>query len=398
MYPPLLRINGLVQQGKLKRSSPFLQEINAFADMFGEMCIDPVRGIKNMYKLYPAMVALQEEMKDSVTGSGAYAKYLGKHGIASNQEVFSKPPIDFTNHVGLSKRSWADKQPVPMYEDGVDIAMLNMLQELFRSLDNPLKFTTESSQTMLVSLAFDGKSINPAGFEWNGCIYGVIPKITQEEVRDWLLDPHSMEKVLKEQFENGERHWAMNAEVFVLQMLTEPTGIAVAVYYINKTGTEEDVKERFDEVLLYTQCCNHCLEEAVTNNTVPTCKYWCENCFTNRRVCGLHKDLFTDWRPDFRSCHACAIFNQVSIALGSKERRHCVRFRVISGHSDMDPSYLSFEKQHFTSLENSKQRTGGYEFFLVFENDAGHLTKCFTNSIRNHELFNGKDTFTLNDL
>ena len=31
-----------------------------------------------MYKLYPAMVALQEEMKDSVTGSGAYAKYLGE--------------------------------------------------------------------------------------------------------------------------------------------------------------------------------------------------------------------------------------------------------------------------------------------------------------------------------
>ena len=179
------------------------------------------------------------------------------HGIASNQEVFSKPPIDFTNHVGLSKRSWADKQPVPMYEDGVDIAMLNMLQELFRSLDNPLKFTTESSQTMLVSLAFDGKSINPAGFEWNGCIYGVIPKITQEEARDWILDPPSMGKVLKEQFENGERHWAMNVEIFVLQMLTEPIGIAVAVYYINKTGTEEDVKERFDEVLLYTQCCNY---------------------------------------------------------------------------------------------------------------------------------------------
>ena len=64
----------------------------------------------------------------------------------------------------------------------------------------------------------------------------------------------------------------------------------------------------------------------------------------------------------------------------------------------MDPSYLSFEKQHFTSLENSKERTGGYEFFLVFVNDAGHLTKCFTNSIQNHELFNGKDTFTLNDL
>ena len=179
MYPPLLRINGLLQQGKLKRSSPFLQEINASADMFGEMCIDPVRGIKNMYKLYPTMVVLQEEMEDSVTGLGAYAKYLGKHRIASNQEVFSKPPTDFTNHVGLSKRSWADKQPVPMYEDGVDIAMLNMLQELFRSLDNPLKFTTESSQTMLVSLAFDEKSINPAGFEWNGCIYGVVPKITK---------------------------------------------------------------------------------------------------------------------------------------------------------------------------------------------------------------------------
>ena len=111
----------------------------------------------------------------------------------------------------------------------------------------------------------------------------------------------------------------MNAEVFVLQMLTEPIGIAVAVYYINKTGTEEDVKERFDEVLLYTQCCNHCLEEAVTNNTVPTCKYWCENCFTNRRVFDLHKDLFTDWRPDFRSCHACAIFNQVFIALEAKK-------------------------------------------------------------------------------
>ena len=88
-----------MRQGKLKRSSPFLQEINAFADMFGEMCIDPVTGIKSMYKLYPAMVALQEEMKDSVTGSGAYAKYLGKHGIASNQEVFSKPPIDLRNHV-----------------------------------------------------------------------------------------------------------------------------------------------------------------------------------------------------------------------------------------------------------------------------------------------------------
>ena len=57
-----------------------------------------------------------------------------------------------------------------------------------------------------------------------------------------------MGKVLKEQFENWERHWAMNAEVFVLQMLTEPIGIAVAVYYINKMGTEEDVKERFDEV------------------------------------------------------------------------------------------------------------------------------------------------------
>ena len=61
-------------------------------------------------------------------------------------------------------------------------------------------------------------------------------------------------------------------------------------------------------------------------------------------------------------------------------------------------SYLSFEKENFTSIEQAFQETGKYDLFLVFVNDASHLTKCFSNSMQNDELFNGQNTYSLNDL
>ena len=52
-----------------------------FTSIFGEMSEDPLRGITNLHKRFPAAVFLQEKIRNSVSGLQAYNAYLGKHNV-----------------------------------------------------------------------------------------------------------------------------------------------------------------------------------------------------------------------------------------------------------------------------------------------------------------------------
>ena len=96
-------------------------------------------------------------------------------------------------------------------------------------------------------------------------------------------------------------------EVRSVQLLTFPIDIPVGVFFINKCGTEADVTLRLDRIYQFLQCCTNCLQQAVESGTQPVCTVWCKECFSLKRVCKNHKDIFTDWRPDNRACLECAL-------------------------------------------------------------------------------------------
>ena len=91
--------------GSISRSHPLLQEINWLTQLHGNVSVDPARGLHNFHSKFPAAVAMQEEMFRSVTGAGAYSKYLGKQGLGSGTSSIKSgqlPKIMESNHPGWS--------------------------------------------------------------------------------------------------------------------------------------------------------------------------------------------------------------------------------------------------------------------------------------------------------
>ena len=102
-----------------------------FTSIFVEISEDPLRGITNLHKRFPAAVFLQEKIRNSVSGRQAYNAYLGKHtvgkgngGIAGGKTL---PRSDFVNHFGISPSNWYKKAPVPLVYDGVVVNYVETL-------------------------------------------------------------------------------------------------------------------------------------------------------------------------------------------------------------------------------------------------------------------------------
>ena len=131
LHPSLARMNEMIQSGILSEKHCHLQEISMFTSIFVEISEDPLRGITNLHKRFPAAVFLQEKIRNSVSGRQAYNAYLGKHtvgkgngGIAGGKTL---PRPDFVNHFGISPSNWYKKAPVPLVYDGVVVNYVETL-------------------------------------------------------------------------------------------------------------------------------------------------------------------------------------------------------------------------------------------------------------------------------
>ena len=92
MHPCLATLNNLYQCEKISESHLLMQEIEMFTDLVGNVSTDPIRGLTDAHKRYPAAVLFQEHLRDSSSGRGAYNIYLGKHNLGIGYSPLS------TNH------------------------------------------------------------------------------------------------------------------------------------------------------------------------------------------------------------------------------------------------------------------------------------------------------------
>ena len=72
MHPCLATLNNLYQCGKISESHLLMQEIEMFTDLVGNVSTDPIHGLTDAHKRYPAAVLFQEHLRDSSSGRGAY--------------------------------------------------------------------------------------------------------------------------------------------------------------------------------------------------------------------------------------------------------------------------------------------------------------------------------------
>ena len=103
-------MNEMMQSGILSEKHCHLQEISMFTSIFGETSEDPLRGITNLHKRFPAAVFLQEKIRNAVSGHQAYNAYLGKHNVGKGTGVIAGgktlPRPDSVNHFGISPSNW----------------------------------------------------------------------------------------------------------------------------------------------------------------------------------------------------------------------------------------------------------------------------------------------------
>ena len=71
-----------------------------------------------------------------------------------------------------------------------------------------------------------------------------------------------MLKSLLKEFNDNQRTWIKNGEVFMLQLLDKTIAVPVAVYYISTSSSAEDVEQHIFEVLDYVTAYSNCLEAA----------------------------------------------------------------------------------------------------------------------------------------
>ena len=90
-----------------------------------------------------------------------------------------------------------------------------------------------------------------------------------------------MQKELKE-FNDNQRNWIKNGEVFMLQLLDKTIGVPIAVYYLSQSSDAADVEKRVFPVLHYTTSCSNCLKAAKDTKHQPYCDTFCKDCFVNK--------------------------------------------------------------------------------------------------------------------
>ena len=140
-----------------------------FISIFGEISEDPLTGITNLQKRFPAAVFLQEKIRNSVSGRQAYNAYLGKHDVRkgtggiAGEKTLSRP--DSVNHFGVSPSNWYKKASVPLVYDGVVVNYVETLQNIIPEVTN-LKIASENSITVCANVRFDQKVISPGICEY----------------------------------------------------------------------------------------------------------------------------------------------------------------------------------------------------------------------------------------
>ena len=151
----------MFQKGTLSESHPFIQELSAFATIFGELSKGPVRSFNDMFSRYPAMMHLQEQMRNASSGREAYNIYLGRHGTRCSISLLGRtqgviPDIADVLHFCLSRSSWSNKAIVPAVENGVFLHLLLVLLEIIEYITE-IKLKSGDSAVFYCGVTFDQK-------------------------------------------------------------------------------------------------------------------------------------------------------------------------------------------------------------------------------------------------
>ncbi|XP_066934637.1 uncharacterized protein [Clytia hemisphaerica] len=389
MHPCLMQIQEMFNQGRINDSHPFVQEIQYFSSMYGNVATDPVRGLTGLHERYPGLMYLQERMRLATSGKAAYNIYLGKHGVGStrnvlksSQPVLPKPESVF--HFGLAPSSWMKKQVCPALHDGIIIQFLLTLLDVMPNVTK-VKLETKTSCTLYGCLILDQKGISPGADEYDGMIYGITPNLGPDDVSKLCENGYpEMLKNLIRMFTEKNLKWVKQVEVFMIQMLDICVAVPIASYGLDETGEAEVVTGRMDEVFQYANACDQCLKISISSKQPPFCESFCHDCFQKKMVCAKHEDLYDTWNPDNRPCLQC---------LHSKKR--CTRFKVLVSVSDMDPSYEKYGKAVSFTFE---EFLAGNKLGTLHLHDIGHNIKNAEASLERGTQFDGHYSYDSVDL
>eukprot|EP00795_Rhopilema_esculentum_P015898 gene15898-7230_t len=237
LHPILTRMNELLQADKISETHPFFQEINGFSSMYGELSTDLASGFTDMFARFPAIMYLQEGMRDATSGKPAYNIYLGKHGVDSGIQPFDSqqavlPPLEKLFHFGLFPASWSNKKVVPMVKSGMLVKFIEILLKLLPPV-TAAKNVTDMLSVIYVALALDQKAVSPGAENFNDTIYGIQPAINAQEANE--LCKYGFSTMLK--------------TLISRQLLDSLVAVPVACYHLEKTGEWEGVRERMKELI-----------------------------------------------------------------------------------------------------------------------------------------------------
>ena len=385
--PCLATLNNLYQCGKISESHLLMQEIEMFTDLVGNVSTDPIRGLTDAHKRYPAAVLFQEHLRDSSSGREAYNIYLGKHNLgivysplSTNHNAPVVPHPASINHAGLSKSTWFDKSVVPVFTDGVIINFIEVLMKMIDKIDT-VKLESQYATTIYCTLMFDIKAISPGGEVFGGTGFGIQPPLNAEEAKN-LCDQgyKTFLEWLISIFKSKERTWVKSVEVYMVQFLDIKVAVPIATFSLEKEGDAEDLYERVTRVLKYLTSCNNCLLKAKHTGLPPKCTCFCMACMRERSVCQRHEHT-DEWCPDLRPCRERNV------------KAACVRFNVLLTISDQAPPYEKFGRSVSTSLQNFLDGFGKYPHPFRHIHDIGHHLKNAQASLERGTNFDGKYTY-----
>ena len=140
-------------------------------------------------------------------------------------------------------------------------------------------------------------------------------------------------------------------------------------------------------VLQYVTACGGCLKVAKDSGEPPICSWYCQACMRYKRVCNVHKDLFSEWLCDARPCEQCL-----------RREQKCIRFSVLLSISDQAPCYEKYGRSVSSSLQDILDGQGKSEFPMRHIHDVGHHLKNAQASLERGTHFDGNYTYDSKDL
>ena len=230
--------------------------------------------MQNMKKV-PAVCYFASNLRNAKSGKQAYNVYLGSKSVVKSfgpfGQSFAIASAKSTNHVVPSDSAFDKKSVVPIVTSGV---IVNFIENVLKSFHNitKVRLLRENSTVCYVSLIFDQKTLAPGAEKYGNTLFGVVPPISSEIRTNLCCSGYSkMLKILLKEFNDNQRTWIKNGEVFMLQLLDKTIAVPVAVYYISTSSSAEDVEQLVFEVLDYVTACINCLEAAEDKIQPPHC-------------------------------------------------------------------------------------------------------------------------------